>query len=234
MSDPAALVALLQLMDSTFPIGTFAHSYGLEQLVRDRHVRDAGDVEAFVTSVVVSQMARADALAAAGAAETAARGDLDAVCEVDRALYRTKAAVELRDASTSTGARLLQELTAHPEARHGLVEAYAAAVSLGESPGTHPVAAGVAAAAFEVAPGDLVAGLLFSTANALTQAAMRLLPVSHRDAQAMLHRVRSEIASIATASEATRAGATLFASFHPLQEIAAMRHPSASVRFFAS
>ena len=47
-----SLVALLQLADSSFPIGAFAHSYGLEQLVRDGMVEDAAALEAFVDSIV--------------------------------------------------------------------------------------------------------------------------------------------------------------------------------------
>ena len=42
----AALLALLQISDSLFPSGGFAHSYGLEQLVREGIVRDAGGLEA--------------------------------------------------------------------------------------------------------------------------------------------------------------------------------------------
>ena len=47
-----SLVALLQLADSSFPIGAFAHSYGLEQLARDGMVEDAASLEAFVGSIV--------------------------------------------------------------------------------------------------------------------------------------------------------------------------------------
>ena len=74
-------------------------------------------------------------------------------------------------------------------------------------------------------PEDVAAALLFSTANALVQAAMRLLPISHRDAQSVLHRVRDAIADAARV--AAGAEPLPFTSFHPLQEIAQRhrRHP---------
>ncbi len=72
-----SLIALLQLADSSFPMGAFAHSYGLEQLVRDGMVRDAASLEAFVDSIVSLQLAPAEARAAASACHAAALGGLE-------------------------------------------------------------------------------------------------------------------------------------------------------------
>ena len=229
----SSLLALLQITDSSFPIGTFAHSYGLEQLVRDGIVRDATSLEAFVRSSLVMQMGQADARAVAAAARVASRGDLDELITIDHRLHVTRAPRELRDASTAAGKRLLQEVSAHPEGRSGLVTPLLAEAVAERSPGTHPVALGVVGAAFDIGAESLVGSLLFSTANALVQAAMRLLRISHRDAQAVLHRVRGEI-TVLSREAAIEAGLLVFASFHPLQEIAAMRHSGAPVRFFAS
>lgn len=226
------LLALLQFADSSFPIGTFAHSYGLEQLVRDGQLGDAGALEGFVRSTLSLQLADAEARATATACAAAARGDLAAVVAIDRRLHVTRAPEELRAASTAAGRRILEEVSAHDEGQHGLVPAFHAAVRDARAPGTHAVALGVAAADFAVPAEDAAAGLLFGTANALVQSAMRLLPISHRDAQAVLHRVRDAIA--VAAREAAAATPLEFSSFHPLQEIASMRHANATVRFFAS
>jgi urease accessory protein UreF len=60
---------------------------------------------------------------------------------------------------------------------------------------------------------------------------MRLLPVSHRDVQGTLHRLRPRIAEMAWRAADSRRP---LESFHPLQEISAMRHEAAAVRMFAS
>lgn len=200
--------------------------------MRDGRVSDAAGVEAFVRSLVRLQAAEADARTVAAAALAAAAGDLAGVCAADAALFATKAPEELRTAATSTGARVLAELAAHDEARMGLVGAFLDAVRAGETPGTHAAALGVAGAALGVPPETLVASALFATANTVLSAAMRLLPVSHRDVQGALHRLRPAIAELAREAVA-RAGEPPSA-FHPLQEIASMRHKRSSVRLFTS
>lgn len=226
----SGLLALLQIADSQFPAGTFAHSYGLEQAVRDRRVVDPPSLEAFVRSLAVLQVADADGRAAARAAQAARELDLAAVYAADRALYRSKAAEELRTASTSTGARLVREVSIHLQDE--TLTTYEEAVRSGSTPGTHPVAFAVAGAALEVRATAIVAALLFGTASVLLSAAMRLLPVSHRDVQGALHRLRPDIDALAP--EVVASAYAPLTSYHPLQEIASMRHRAAPVRFFAS
>ncbi len=121
---------------------------------------------------------------------------------IDHCLHVTRAPRELRDAAVAAGRRLLEEVAAHAAGRRGLVPAFRDAVLEDRAPGAHAVALGVAGAAFGVPPEDVAAAPLFSTANALVQAAMRLLPISHRDAQSVLHRVRDAIADAARAAAA--------------------------------
>jgi urease accessory protein UreF len=72
---------------------------------------------------------------------------------------------------------------------------------------------------------------MLGAVNAILQAAMRLMPFSHRDAQGALHRLRPAIASL---SEDVIERPRLLAAFHPLQEIASMRHAAAEARLFMS
>jgi urease accessory protein len=245
------LLALLQLSDSAFPAGTFAHSFGLEQLVREGLVRTPADVEAFVVSALELSLATADGRAVHAAAEAAARADLAALLAVDRVLGRSKLAPELRAATLTTGRRFVAETAAHLEP--ALLQAYARELASDATLGCHPVAFGLVAACLGVAPGDAAGAYLLGACNAMFQAAMRLLPYSHRDAQAALHRMRPRIAAAvdnllpvaATFRSPTpgadvpdgglKVAATLsVVAFNPLQEIASMRHARASVRLFSS
>jgi urease accessory protein len=230
MSNQTPLLALMQIADSSFPAGGFAHSSGLEQSVRDGCVVDAAGVERYIGSVIRLSVATGDAVAASLAAVAMADVDLATVEHVDRALFVTKASSELRTASTSMGGRLLQEVVLHvdePALRALLGDLHAR-----RTPGTHAAMFGAIGGLLGATPEQAAGALMHSTAMSILQASMRLLPVSHRDVQGALHRLRPEIAALAVRAAATPLDD--LRSFHPLQEIASMRHRSATLWLFAS
>lgn len=229
MTDRHGLLALQQVSDSSFPSGMFTHSLGLEQLVREGTVVGAADVEAFTGAVLQGSVAMSDAVAAAQAVGHARRGDVTELVGIDHALCAMKAATELRRASVETGRSLLEEVAAHHDAAP--IGALLAEVRLGRSPGTHAVAFGTIAATFGATPEEAAALVMQTAATAVLHAAMRLFPMSHRDVQGALHRMRPVIVDLA--GRATEPDRRL-ESFHPLQDVAAMRHEAAAVRMFAS
>jgi urease accessory protein len=231
MSDVLSQLALLQLGDSMFPSGAFAHSYGLEQLAREHVVQTPDDLQRFVESVLRQTLAPCDAVAALRGFEAARINDVASGVDADRALLRTKAALELRAASLATGRRLLDEVSPHVDAP--FLHEYASVVKTDRALGTHAVAFGVVCAALGVEDAESVAAaLLLLSTTGILQAAMRLLPVSHRDVQATLHHLRHIIATLA--SGVATGGTRPLRSFQPLQDIASMRHEAATARLFAS
>ena len=225
------VLSLMQLGDSLFPSGAFAHSYGLEQLARERVIRTPVELQRYVESLLRQTLAPCDAVAAWRAFEAARAGDVAIVLDADRTLYRTKAPFELRAASVATGRRLVDEVSPHVEA--SFLQAYASALKADRSLGTQAVAFGVVCAALDVEDGEsVVASLLLVSATAMLQASMRLMAISHRDVQATLHFLRPVIASLSL--DVVSGGARPLQSFQPLQDIASMRHEAASARLFAS
>ena len=188
-------LALMQINDSLFPSGAFVQSYGLDEVARTGSVSTPEEMEAFISSVLHRSLASADAPAAYRANQATTDGDLDALIAVDRGLYCTAVDEELRATSLATGRRQLEEVAQYVE--HDLLGRYADAVHSDRSLGTQPVVFGAICAALEVEPEVAAAALLLGTVNGMLQSAMRLLPVSHRDVQAALHRLRPEIAAIA-------------------------------------
>jgi urease accessory protein len=227
MSDTTCLLALVQIADSFFPSGMFTHSLGLEQLVRERTITSPEDVASLARAVLERSVSTSDAVAAARAVR--ATGDLPALIEVDRELFAMKASAELRRATTDTGRRLLEEVAAHHS--EPILLRFLEEVRAERTPGTHAVAFGVVAATFGATPEVAAALVMQGTVSAILQAALRLLPVSHRDVQSALHHLRPHIAELAQrAAEPARP----LESFHPVQDIASTRHETSPVRMFAS
>jgi urease accessory protein len=231
--DGAALLGLLQLADSFFPSGTYAHSYGLETAVAEGKVASATDVERFVRAQLVHQVAGTDAVALQACARALAGDrspDWETVLAVDRRLTALKLAREGREASAATGRRLAIEAAGFLD--HRLTAHYRALVESGAAPANHAVAWAVAGAAIAIPRDTLAIGYLYSFATNLLGAALRLLPYSHVQAQTTLHALKPLLTSLAL--EAGTRDWREMAGFAPGLELVAMRHERAEVRLFRS
>ena len=228
--DPLATLALLQLADSFFPTGAYAHSQGLEGFVRRDLIVDAAGVEAFLHNSLVWSIVPADCVALLNARRAALTDDTATLCAIDRALHAMKLAEELRVASRQLGRRVLTETAGFVDTP--TLAAYRAAVSGGETPGHGAVAFGTLAAAQGI-PGE-VASLAFchSYAVGILGAAMRLLRVTHTQMQAILRRLHPAIAH-----ELGRVGGRdwrAMTAFTPELDLVSIGHETDDLRQFAS
>ena len=133
-----------------------------------------------------------------------------------------------------------------PFVYYPLLQSYALRLREDRRLGAQPVAFGVAGNVLGVHEDDAASALLLTSANAILQASMRLLPVSHRDVQGILHRARPQIVEMVEGMGRRANGQTgkvgvdlneawtALRSFQPLQEIASMRHARGNSRLFSS
>jgi len=229
-SDPAALLVALQYGDSAYPAGAYAHSLGLETAVADGDVRDAATLAAACRSLLVHQVARTDAVAAAACTLAAAREDTARLIVVDRRLSATRPAREAREASTRIGRRLLE--TAAKAERSRWLEALRVEVRASVTPGNQACVLGAVAGTLGLSAHAAAGLTLWCACNGFLGAALRLLRITHDDVQAILVDLRGLLAALA--AKATRADPLEMAGSAPLLELWAMRHETATVRLFAS
>ena len=136
---PGGLLTALQLADSFFPSGMYAHSHGLEAMVRRGLVQNPMDVAEFLENQFNWTVMPSDGVALLESCRAAAQGDLSQIVAIDELLLAMKAPTELRNASTQLGLRLLSEagewasLPPHP-----LLAEYTRLVRAGNYPGHAP------------------------------------------------------------------------------------------------
>ena len=109
---------------------------------------------------------------------------------------------------------------------------YRSLVTAGHAPGTSAVALGVVAQGFAIPAEAALLAFCHSYVVGVLGAALRLLPLTHRDAQRIRHRLGAVIAEEAR-SAADRDWRDL-SSFSPAIDVIAMLHETDDVRMFAS
>ena len=240
----------LQLADSFFPTGMYAHSHGLEGMVSRRWVQTASDVRELLRNQLAWALIPADGVALVNAHSVSSQGDLAALMEIDRMLHATKLAPELRGASRQAGRRILQETqailsestvdTSESQRAHsgsGLASTdfyarYWEQVDGGETPGTGAVALGATASVLGIPKESALLMFCHSHAVSVLGAAMRLLPITHSQAQQVLHSLHDTIIDLGT--EAMQRPWQEMAAFTPALDLASMLHETDDLRLFAS
>ena len=217
-----SLLWLLQSNDTGYPSGGYAHSYGLEELVRVGVVKDAGSLENFLGKQVVPALLRFELPFFGKAHQAAAAGDISELLEMDAELDAWRIPAELRDAGRRVGSQrltLLCELDASE-----LVIAFRKA-----SPRAHHLIV-TALELRDVPVEDAARAFAFQTIVAGTSASMKLMRIGQTACQGILRRVLAGLEAGADASLAREPDGV----FNPLLEIASLKHAFSNERLFIS
>jgi len=230
MTDERALLTLLQFADGLFPAGGFAHSFGLETYVQDGRVRDRQSLEAFVAAHLDGSAGPADAAATAIAVRLSAQADVDDWVALDLRLDAMKSVPEFRAASRQMGRQTLRIAAGLGD--DPFLARLAGAVDAERACGHHASVFGAVVGRGGVAPAAAAAAYLYSTAELLVGAGLRLIALGQLEGQRVLAAMRERIERLAAAAAAATVNDLW--SFNPALEIAGIRHATLDARLFRS
>jgi urease accessory protein len=222
------LARLLQVNDSAFPTGGYAHSYGFEQIVALGLVTDAESMQRHILTHVWPALIHFELPVLRLAREAALQQDHAALLELDAIVDATKATRELREASRATGRQRLRALldnNASPA-----LAAFAHEVKEDRAQGHHAVVFGVGMAALPL--NALLTSWAYQTLSGLCLASPKLLRIGQDAAQRVLTAVLAPLeTAIERSQEVTRDD---LGWFDPLIDLASMQHEIAHERLFIS
>ena len=222
-----SLLTLLQLTDSFFPTGAFAHSFGLETYVQLELVNDPETFEMFLRSTLYHGFRNGDAVAIG---QTYKATEIDQVIDLDARLTAMKVARESREGSIKIGKQFLRNAAILE--RNEIIDKYAERIRSGRCAGHHAIAYGLGASAAQIDLFSAVLGYLHAHIVGQVSAAVRLIPLKPTDGQRIIQAIRPELIDIARFAE--EASMDDLGGFTPGLDIRSMQHERLYSRLFIS
>lgn len=222
-----SVMRLLQFTDSTFPVGTFSFSNGLETASFENLVKDASSLEAFARAQA-HQAAFSDGVAAILCHRAFIKGDYEQCKKLDKYLIMFKMNAEARLMISRMGKKLAElgvRLYDSP-----LIKRWLEDIKNNETPGTYPIAQGMIFAAAGIDEKSLFCSHQYGIINMVLSAALRCVKVSHYDTQIILEKLSDEVESLY--EEASLMKPEDMNAFYPELDILASLHEKGNMRMF--
>ena len=184
-------LTLMQLSDSFFPSGLYTMSNGLETIFDEKRASSEGDVYDFLQVTLEQQLGPADSVALSNAYDYAKNEDISEIIRCDDVLYSMKLIQESRAASCRAGSQMIKCVAAISS--NNFLKIYSEKISKNESPGTHPVVAGVCSFVMGVKKEQARQMMMYGFCVSVTGAALRLGMIDHIQSQKLLHKIKPKI-----------------------------------------
>jgi len=194
MNTDTSELTLMQLSDSFFPSGMYTMSNGLETVFDEKRIRSESDVYDFLENILEQQLGPADSVALSNAYDCAKNGNIFGIIQCDEILHSMKLIEETRSASCRAGSQLMKCICAISSTE--ILEVYSEKISKNESPGTHPVVAGVCSFVLGVKKEQARQMMMYGFCVSVTGAALRLGLIDHIQSQKILHQLKPKIQEI--------------------------------------
>lgn len=218
----------LQMSDSAFPTGAYAHSCGLEELARVGLVVNEAGLLKMLRHQIMPALAHFDLPLLRDAHRAAVADDFDEVLRVDLLAGVMRLPKELREASRRVGTRRLQTLLKLYSCP--LLVRLQETVSKGATEGHHVTVYGCACRNFGIR--ETLESYFYQTVAGFCSASLKLLRIGQEGTQRVLSACLAEVSGVV--DKALALPSEEIGWFDVSMDIASMRHEIANERLFIS
>lgn len=222
------LFSILQLAGGTFPAGAFSQSWGLEAYVEERAVSSEREFRDFLHMYIDVVLGGLEGPFFCAAFQYAGEERYEQLAELEELLGAMRLTKETREAALRTGKammRILSEIISDEK-----MKAYYR--SRKEKGISFPIAFAAAAVSMQIPRDEALGAFIFSSANAVIQSALKLIPLGNIQAQRILLEVYP--AMKAAADKAAHIAPEKAFAFCPGLDIASARHETLPTRLYMS
>lgn len=211
---------LLQLNDSTFPIGAYTLSWGLETFVQQKIIHDSQTALEYLESEISSSFLSNELLPVRLAYEYAQNGQWNKVLEIDEIYNAAKSAKEIRVGSKKITARFFKTVSLWHK-MHELSEVQ-----------HFPVIYGAYCAIKKIPLESALKTFLYSQFSARVTTLVKLIPLSQNEGQKILHLLFENFDRILL--DVAKLGEDDLCRSCPSSEIRGMQHEYLYTRLYMS
>ena len=221
---------LLQTTDSIFPTGSYAHSFGLEELANLGLVHNAETLADFLQRQIIPALEHLELPYLRFAHDTASKGDLLKLRELDAELSAIKVTMELRQASINIGRQRLGMLL--EIAPNQMFSKFQTDITAGRAKGHHLIIFGLQTAVQKLPLDAALGAFYYGALSSVTSASMKVIRIG----QVACHKVLADALQRATdvIARSKRVKREDAGWFNPLLDIVSARHETAYTRLFIS
>ncbi|WP_373231754.1 urease accessory protein UreF [Cohnella sp.] len=230
---PDTWLSLQLLLDSALPIGSFAHSFGLESLVQDGRVSDGASLRSYLEGMLRHSWATSDLMivkAVYADGDHGNEGNYLYAYEIEKLVHFQRLAPESRDGMEKIGRRLIRLA---PELYPGVnFRPLQETIRAGGSFGSFPLVYGIICHTLRVPLRQAAEGYLYTSVATSVNAALRLISMGQTEAQRLTAALFPAIAEAWGAVSGMDPSEAY--SGMPLSELAMIRHETLYSRLFMS
>ena len=225
-----ALLKGLSFVDSFFPSGGFAFSFGLEAAVQEGIIKDGESLSEYLVHLLRFGVGGSDAIAVGVAHQALIENQINEAISVDRKLDAMKSCREIREGSRQMGKQVIRLGSVH--LNHSILNEMTLKLENQDTPCHHSVAFGMVLGACQWSKRETILGYLYQVVVGWVFASIRLLPIGHQEGQSLIHGLFPHVINVS--NDVHVLGQHDMKSWIPLHEIRAMRHSRLRVRLFRS
>lgn len=189
-----ALLSLLQLADPTLPIGSYAHSAGLETYVQQGIVHDVVTAKSFITEMLTRNLGYTDAAFVSLAFDAAKELNFESIINLDTECSAVKLPMEMRQASQKLGIRLIKIF--QPVCPNVIANNYREAIRLKKAAGHYCIVFALYAVALDIGKKEALTGFYYNAAAGFVTNCVKLIPLGQQDGQEILFALQPTISTL--------------------------------------
>lgn len=221
---------VFQLCDSTFPIGTFNHSYGMENYLVNDTITNAETFDLWLQVFLKTQFTYGEGLIIRLVIQAMEENQIEKVWQYDRELTVATVARETREASLLIAQQMLGLVLDLYDS--SLLKEYKKAIQSGKAKGNPAVVFALFMYEQQVSVEESIYYYGYSIISTMVQNAVRTVPLGQKSGQIILKEsfpVLAEIIDKILTIDASYLGASV-----PGIEMAQMNHETQTFRLFMS